>query len=125
MRYEGFPKLGVGPHNKDYGILGSILRSLYLRKLLYGWEGIRDLIYASGTCVFPWLGCQLDLGVEFSLNFPLRATFLLDLERPEVTSLWSASYATLSWDAVHVVRSGSGSFGEIIREILRIAPAEL
>ena len=38
MIYGVFPKLGVpfgGPHNKDYGILGSILGSPYFGKLPY------------------------------------------------------------------------------------------
>ena len=60
---------------------------------------------------FPWLGCQLGLGFEFLFKRPFHAACLLDLECPEVTSLLSPSYSSMSWDAVHVVRSGSGSFG--------------
>ena len=64
----GFPKLGVpflGPQNKDYSILGSMLGSPYLGKLPYGLRS-----GALSRC--PWilgLGSEFFFGILFCFSF--------------------------------------------------------
>ena len=60
MKYGVFPKLGVpfgGPHNKDYGILGSILGSPYFGKLPYMFIYIyvRVILLYATRCFIAWV----------------------------------------------------------------------